>query len=97
MHSSWLISYLIQCENFYFLAPVEYNSTEVPLPTPGITPYEARMDKYPRNFTNELVFRSSVQCTFYIQQNGNGMSDDDWLFVGLFIFHFYCLLYRINQ
>ncbi|XP_076806472.1 uncharacterized protein LOC143449989 isoform X2 [Clavelina lepadiformis] len=60
---------------------VEYNSTEVSLPTPGTTAYVAEMSEYPTNFTNEVVFRSSVQCTFNVQQNGNGMSDDDWLFM----------------
>ncbi|CAK8691415.1 unnamed protein product [Clavelina lepadiformis] len=60
---------------------VEYNSAEVLLPTPGTTAYEAQMLPYPTNFTDEVVFRSSVQCTFYIQNFGIGIKPDDWLFM----------------
>ncbi|CAK8683038.1 unnamed protein product [Clavelina lepadiformis] len=60
---------------------VEYISTEVPLPTPNTTAYVAGRFGYPTNHADELVFRSSVQCTFYIRQNANNIGGGDWLFM----------------
>ncbi|XP_076804649.1 uncharacterized protein LOC143448687 [Clavelina lepadiformis] len=60
---------------------VEYISTEVPLPTPNTTAYVAGRFGYPTNHADELVFRSSVQCTFYIRQNANNIGGGDWFFM----------------